>query len=198
MECISWAIFTLGYTWVFLDCLHEYQLKRKFICAILEGVANENGKKCEYFPVEIFPTHRGQYLFECWPNAEPDISTCSSLQSHGRAQERSHQPCPLLGFQLSSTRATGQEGRWGLRCGPSCVRRALCPGVGQPLLQVTDARDRKVCWGPARSYHLLARLLPNPSSSISVSRSEPVILRLQNNVNPSILNVSRIKWSCTE
>lgn len=166
----------LGYTWVFLDCLREYQLKKKLI-SILGSVANKNVRKCEYFLVKISPTHGGEYIFELWPKAEPAVSTCYFLQRHRKARERRRHPSPhsLVVTCLPQGRPAKEASG---ACSVARPCRAPCPGVGLPLLQVMDERNRKVWWGLARSYRLLARLLQNLSSSISVSLSKPVIPRL--------------------
>lgn len=133
-------------------------------------------RQYEYFLVKIFPTHRLRCIFE-WPA----VSTCSSLQGHRRAQRRRQHPHPhplVVGYVLNGAKGPGGE-RAGRSCLPSTCR-ALCPGVGLPLLQARLAFSvwQKGLVSASQILPFLARFLQNLFSSISVSLSKPVILRL--------------------
>lgn len=172
----------LGYTWDFLDCLHEYQLKKKFIGAILESVTNKNVRKRECFLVKMFPTRGGEYIFKGWPNAEPAVSPCSFLRGHRRAGEGRHHPLsPLLGCQLCLGQGQRAEEAGGA-CGAACpvLAEPRVPAQGRLRSGWLMDRNRKAWRGLARSYHLVARFLPNLCSSVSlsVSLSKPVTPRL--------------------
>lgn len=129
--CHGWYLCKLGSTWVFEDHLCEYQLKRKFISAILEKQSLWNCEEIWILCKEAAsPTHRGRFGFDLWQDPSPAVSPCSALRPPWEGVSGHPYPSTLLWCPV----CPGHGWRpWAGSSLPSACR-SLRPGARQPSL----------------------------------------------------------------
>lgn len=156
--CHGWYLCKLGSTWVFEDHLCEYQLKRKFISAILEKQSLWNCEEIWILCKAASLIHRGRFGFGfLWQGPSPAVSPCSALRPPWEVCLGTRTLPHSCGARCA--RGTGD----GHGPGPACLLRAepcvLARGGLHFKQEVGSLLGKKAWWELTRSYILWTKFL---------------------------------------